>query len=77
MFGVRKDKEFLESKRIGLPTAKGAGPYVLVLQLLLLLLLLLLFLLLFILLFLMSCCCSCCCSLMLLLWRRAASPLAQ
>ncbi len=27
IFGVRKDKEFLESKRLGLPTAKGAGPY--------------------------------------------------
>ena len=42
VFGVRKDKEFLESKRIGLPTAKGAGPYVLLLHLFILLLFLLL-----------------------------------
>ena len=27
MFGVRKNHEFLESKRIGLPVSKGAGPY--------------------------------------------------
>ena len=27
VFGVKKNREFEESKRIGLPVSKGAGPY--------------------------------------------------